>query len=87
MKRMHGSNTNMQGNTSNTNTEGKPAEKSSNANLANLGIRPHDFTGFKYGTTSYEVEVPEDTEKRNERRVRKWIGKIDNRKSEIITRI
>lgn len=63
IKRIHGSNTNMQGNTSNTNTEGKPAEKSSNANLANLGIRPHDFTGFKYGTTSYEVEVPEDTEK------------------------
>lgn len=37
-------------------------EISSNANLSNLGIRPHDFTGFRYGTTSYEVEVPEDTE-------------------------
>ena len=38
------------------------AEKSSNANLSNLGIRPHDFTGFKYGTTNYEVSVPESTE-------------------------
>lgn len=59
------SNTSGQNNSSNTNTNSvnKPAEKSSNANLGNLGIRPHDFTGFKYGTTSYEVEVPEDTEK------------------------
>lgn len=47
-------------NTSNAN-DAKP-EKSSNANLGNLGIRPHDFTGFRYGTTSYEVVVPEDTE-------------------------
>lgn len=54
--------TNTQTNTSNTNTTSKPAEKSDNAKLSNLGIRPHDFTGFKYGTTSYEVEVPEDTE-------------------------
>lgn len=38
------------------------AEKSSNANLNDLGIRPHDFTGFKYGTTNYEVSVPESTE-------------------------
>lgn len=37
-------------------------KKSSNANLNDLGIKPHDFTGFKYGTTSYEVVVPEDTE-------------------------
>lgn len=57
------SNTSGQNNSSNTNSVNKPAEKSSNANLGNLGIRPHDFTGFKYGTTSYEVEVPEDTEK------------------------
>lgn len=55
--------TNTQSNSSSTNAASKVAEKSSNANLANLGIRPHDFTGFKYGTTSYEVEVPEDTEK------------------------
>lgn len=36
-------------------------EKSSNANLSNLGIRPHDFTGFRYGITSYNVTVPENT--------------------------
>ncbi len=38
------------------------AKKSNNANLSNLGIRPHDFKGFKAATTSYEVVVPEDTE-------------------------
>ncbi len=38
------------------------AEKSGNANLSDLGITPHDFKGFKYGTTSYEVVVPESTE-------------------------
>lgn len=54
---------NTQTNTSNTGATSKPAEKSSNANLSNLGIRPHDFTGFRYGITFYEVEVPEDTEK------------------------
>lgn len=53
-------NTATQQNTSNTTNQ--VAEKSSNANLSNLGIRPHDFTGFRYGTTSYEVAVPEDTE-------------------------
>lgn len=53
-------------NTSNTNNTGNTtnqvAQKSSNANLSNLGIKPYDFTGFKYGTTSYEVAVPEETE-------------------------
>lgn len=53
-------NTVTQQNTSNTTNQA--TEKSSNANLSNLGIRPHDFTGFRYGTTSYEVAVPEDTE-------------------------
>lgn len=33
-------------------------EKSSNANLGNLGITPNDFTGFRYSVTSYEVSVP-----------------------------
>ena len=37
-------------------------KKSANANLSNLGIRPHDFSGFKAETTSYQVTVPEDTE-------------------------
>ena len=34
--------------------------KSSNANLGNLGITPNDFSGFRQGTTSYEVSVPYD---------------------------
>ena len=37
-------------------------QKSSNANLSNLGIRPNDFSGFKPGTTTYNVTVPEDVE-------------------------
>lgn len=37
------------------------ANETSNANLSDLGITPHDFTGFKYGTTYYEVSVPETT--------------------------
>ncbi len=36
--------------------------KSNNANLSDLGITPHDFKGFKPATTSYTVEVPEETE-------------------------
>ena len=36
--------------------------ESSNANLSNLGIRPHDFTGFSPSKTSYSVTVPQDTE-------------------------
>lgn len=34
--------------------------KSSNAKLANLGIRPNDFSGFKANTKRYEVTVPND---------------------------
>ena len=45
-----------------TNNEVQEVTKSSNANLSDLGITPHDFKGFKYGTTYYEVAVPEDTE-------------------------
>lgn len=37
------------------------SKKSSNANLKILGIKPYDFTGFKYGTTNYNVTVPENT--------------------------
>lgn len=37
-------------------------QKSSNASLSNLGIRPNDFTGFKAGTTTYDVTVPEEVE-------------------------
>lgn len=46
-------------NSSSTNSSNK---KSSNANLSNLGIRPNDFSGFKEGTTSYDVTVPSDTD-------------------------
>ena len=46
-------------NSSSTNSSNK---KSSNANLSNLGIRPNDFSGFKAGTTSYDVTVPADTD-------------------------
>jgi len=34
--------------------------KSSNSNLANLGIEPNDFSGFKSGTTDYYVTVPNE---------------------------
>ena len=37
-----------------------PKEKSSNNKLSNLGIKPNDFTGFKPGTTTYNVTVPND---------------------------
>ena len=47
------------GNSSGTSTT---TEKSSNANLSNLGIRPNDFTGFRPATTTYNVTVPEDVE-------------------------
>lgn len=44
--------------TTSTTTQGK----SSNANLSDLGITPNDFKGFKYGTTTYNVAVPENIE-------------------------
>lgn len=47
-------------NASNT-TNNTTTTKSSNANLSNLGIKPHDFSGFKAGTTSYKAVVPEST--------------------------
>lgn len=49
-------------NTANNNAANATVTKSNNANLADLGIKPHDFKGFRYGTTSYEVVVPENTE-------------------------
>lgn len=48
--------------TSNTQATSKSeTSKSNNANLSILGIRPYDFTGFRYGTTTYNVTVPEST--------------------------
>ena len=58
-------NTGTSGSGSGTTTEKpeqKPAEKSSNNKLKNLGIKPNDFTGFKSGTTKYNVSVPNDVE-------------------------
>lgn len=68
------SETNSSGNSTSGNATGNQTEnaqnstpvttnnKSNNANLGNLGIRPHDFSGFKPNVTSYNVTVPEDTE-------------------------
>ncbi len=57
-----GGNTGSQtGNTQN-NAPAATNSKSNNANLSNLGIRPHDFSGFKANTTSYNVTVPKETE-------------------------
>ncbi len=55
------SNSSSSSNTSRTTTQ---SEESSNANLKMLGIRPseYDFSGFKSGTTTYEVTVPSDVE-------------------------
>ena len=48
--------------TSNTQATSKSeTSKSNNANLKILGIKPYDFTGFRYGTTNYNVTVPEST--------------------------
>ena len=42
--------------------DNKATNKSNNANLSNLGIKPNDFKGFKISTTSYNVSVPNDVE-------------------------
>ena len=55
--------TNTTNSESSENTTTDKKDESSNANLANLGIRPYDFSGFKYGTKNYEVKVPANTEK------------------------
>lgn len=49
-------------NTSNA-SNNSTTKKSNNANLSNLGIKPNDFSGFKTGTLSYDVTVPENVEK------------------------
>ena len=50
------------GSTSNDSDSTATEKESSNANLSNLGIKPNDFSGFKPGTTTYNVTVPEDVE-------------------------
>lgn len=46
-------------NTTNTITSTSVAG-TSNAKLANLGLKKYDFTGFKPDETSYDVTIPED---------------------------
>lgn len=47
--------------TGNTDTPSEPTTPVVTAPvLSNLGINPHDFTGFRSGTTSYSVTVPND---------------------------
>lgn len=51
-------------NTTNTSTSNSITSSSiagtSNANLANLGTKKYDFTGFKPDETSYDITIPED---------------------------
>lgn len=47
---------------SNTNAEEDRTKLKNNAALKMLGIRPNDFSGFRYGTFSYDVTVPEKLE-------------------------
>ena len=54
-------NSNKKDNTSVDNS--KSTSKSKNANLSNLGIKPNDFKGFSISKTSYDVTVPNDTDK------------------------
>ncbi len=58
-----GSENNNGNNGSTTTNPTQEPKKSNNANLVNLGITPNDFKGFKSGTTSYDVTVPNDVEK------------------------
>ncbi len=44
-------------NSGSTNNQ-QPQQKSNNAKLANLGIKPNDFSGFSPNKTSYSVTVP-----------------------------
>ena len=57
------SSSNNQNNDTSAADSSKNTSKSNNANLSNLGIKPNDFKGFKASTTSYDVTVPNDTEK------------------------
>lgn len=43
----------------------KPPQKSDDANLSNLGIKPHDFNTFRSATTSYDLVVPNDVSRVN----------------------
>ena len=47
---------------SNDDTNTSSEEKSDNANLSNLGIRPNDFSGFSPSKLTYDVTVPDDVD-------------------------
>ena len=55
-------NNNSSNNNENSSNNTKPTV-SSDATLKNLGIKPHDFSGFKKANTYYSVTVPNDTDK------------------------
>ena len=59
-----GNNNNSGTNNNNSSTPTTPSttEKSNVATLANLGITPNDFSGFKANTFNYNVEVPNEIE-------------------------
>lgn len=57
------SNSNNNTSNNNSNNSSNSSKPSSNANLKNLGIKPHDFSGFKSSITTYSATVPNDTEK------------------------
>ena len=50
---------------SSSSTSKKENKVSSDATLRNLGITPNDFSGFRKAKTSYNVTVPNSTEKIN----------------------
>lgn len=62
--RSNSSNSSNSSSNTNTSSSSSQSTKSSNANLKMLGIRPseYDFSGFKSGTTTYDVTVPADVE-------------------------
>ena len=62
--RSNSSNSSNSSSNTNTSSSSLQSTKSSNANLKMLGIRPseYDFSGFKSGTTTYDVTVPADVE-------------------------
>lgn len=55
------------------------AKESSNANLANLGMTPNDFKGFRPGILDYNVTVPNDVEKVN------VYAKVQDAKAQIVS--
>ena len=59
------SNNNTTNNNDDNNNNTSTREKSSNANLSILGVKPskYDFTGYRWSVTEYKVTVPNDVTK------------------------